>query len=579
MWRSSRCTETFVAARCAHRRTLSLIAALVLSVAPASGEDRAVRSEVKVVVPAVTLVDEGGREVRLDRLLASGEPVALQFVFTSCPAVCTTLTATMAEVARRVPEARLVSISIDPEVDTPARLAEYKQRLGGGEGWTFLTGRTESSIAAQQAFGAYRGDKMRHEPLMFLRPRGATSWVRYAGFPTAAELARELAAPEPAAVARGRRLMRDGVSAAGRPLVVTLPGGGVLRGAAAACASCHRNSGTGGVEGGRYVPPIDGRALFAGDPARRIDLFHALFQQELAPETWARLRQRSPRPPYTTATLARALRDGVDPTGRRLEELMPRYVLGDGEVADLEAYLRTLGTAEAPGVDAATLRFATVVAGAPSPESARRERALLETIDKYVLWRNAETGRLRQRPPDPLGHEEELATAYREWRHAVWRLGPDRARWRSELAAFYREQPVFAVLGGASDEIGEAVRAFCEQEALPCLLLGERTAATPLYTRVLAVRDCVAAAEPPQAFRARQWLRARGIAPGPDEGLQLATYHLLTVADASIHRLLDHFSREAFLEGVDREGGRMPSPAACLPAPAAQAASSRPAGN
>lgn len=572
MWRSCRSTEP--------ARLLLLALALVGAGGVAARADGGVvRQEVNVTVPAVTLVDEAGREVRLDRLLATSEPVALQFVFTSCPAVCPTLTATMAEVARRVPEARLVSISIDPEVDTPARLAEYKQRLGAGERWTFLTGRAESSIAAQRAFDAYRGEKMRHEPLTFVRARGSASWVRFGGFPTAAELVREVAAAAPAAVARGRRLARDGVSVAGKPLVVALPGGGVLRGAAAACASCHRNSGTGGVEGGRYVPPIDARALFGGEPARRIDLFHALYQEDLAAETWARLRQRSPHPPYTTATLARALRDGVDPTGRELDPLMPRYALGDGDLADLEAYLRTLGAEEEPGVDAATLRFATVVGGVASAASAGRERAVLETIDTYVRWRNAETTRLQQRPPDPLGHEEELASAYREWQHVVWRLGPDRARWRQELEALYRERPVFAVLGGASDGAGAEVRAFCDAEGLPCLLLGEPAAAPSLFTRLLPARECVASTAPPQAFRARQWLRARGLVAGPDEDLQLATYYLLTVADAAVHRLLDHFSREAFLEGVDREGGRMPSPMACKPVPAVEAASARPAGN
>ena len=550
---------------------MRLLLLLVLRVVGASesaarAAEDAVRSEVDVAVPAVTLVDEAGREVRLDRLLATHDPVALQFVFTTCPAVCPTLSATMAEVARRAPEARLVSISIDPEVDTPARLAEYKQRLGAGERWTFLTGRGEDSIAAQQAFDAYRGEKMRHQPLTFVRPRDGLRWLRFEGFPTAAELARELGEPAPAAVARGRRLARDGMRASGASVVVELPDGGVLRGAAAACASCHRGSGRGGVEGGRYVPPIHARAIFGEEPSRRIDLFHALYQEDLAAETGARLRQRSSRPPYTGASLARALREGIDPTGRTLDELMPHYALDDGEVADLEAYLRTLGADDSPGVDATTLRFATVVGGAASAASERRERALLLTIDTYARWRNTETTRLRQRSPDPLGREDELASAYREWVHVVWRLGPDRARWRDELAALYREQPVFAVVGGESGGIGESVRAFCEDEGLPCILLGETAGAPWSFTRFLPARECAAGAEPPQAFRARQWLRARGITPGPDEDLQLATHYVLTVADVAIRHLLDNFSREAFLEGVDREGGRMPSPTACAQA-------------
>jgi hypothetical protein len=151
-------------------------------------------------------------------------------------------------------------------------------------------------------------------------------------------------------------------------------------------------------------------------------------------------------------------------------------------------------------------------------------------------------------------------------------LGADPAGWRQELVALHRERPVFALLGGTTDGSGEAVRAFCAEAELPCLLLGEPGVAPAPYSRLFPARECAADAEPPQAFRGRQWLRARGIRPGPDEGLQLATHHLLTLADVSIRRLLDNFSREAVLEGVDREGGRLPSPAACAPRPAATAA-------
>lgn len=173
-------------------RSIRFISA-ALAVATLAAAGRYVRIEAEYKAPAVTLVDSTGVAVRLDRLLATDQPVALQFIFTTCPGVCPTLTATLAELGRRVPEARLVSISIDPEVDTPARLAEYKERSGAGEGWRFLTGRNADVIAAQKAFDSYRGEKMRHQPLTFVRPAGSESWVRFEGYPTATELALELA--------------------------------------------------------------------------------------------------------------------------------------------------------------------------------------------------------------------------------------------------------------------------------------------------------------------------------------------------------------------------------------------------
>lgn len=171
----------------------TMAATTTASAQPSAGRAAGRDGETVVVVPPVTLVDSTGENVRLDHLLDTSEPLALQFIFTSCPGVCPTLTATLAELGKKVPGARLISISIDPETDTPARLAEYKARFAGDERWHFLTGRSVDSMAAQQAFGSYRGEKMRHQPLTFLKPQGRETWIRLEGFATVSELAEALA--------------------------------------------------------------------------------------------------------------------------------------------------------------------------------------------------------------------------------------------------------------------------------------------------------------------------------------------------------------------------------------------------
>ena len=83
------------------------------------------------------------------------------------------MSATFAQVQRELGEdsneVLMVSVSIDPEQDTPAELAAYAERFHAGPQWTFLTGSLEDSIAVQTAFDAYRGDKMNHTPLTLLR--------------------------------------------------------------------------------------------------------------------------------------------------------------------------------------------------------------------------------------------------------------------------------------------------------------------------------------------------------------------------------------------------------------------------
>lgn len=65
--------------------------------------------------------------------------------------------------------------------------------------------------------------------------------------------------------------------------------------------------------------------------------------------------------------------------------------------------------------------------------------------------------------------------------------------------------------------------------------------------------------EGPHAYRVRAWLRARGLKPGP-ERLQLDTWLALSLADTALMHLADRFSRDLFLESVERETERMPNP-------------------
>lgn len=160
---------------------------------------RFARTVVEVRAPAVELVDAAGRPVALADLLAGGGPVMLQFVFTTCPGVCPALSGLFAAAEDRLDaaggalaEVRLVSISIDPEHDTPERLADYARRFRAGPRWTFLTGGRDDVLAVQRAFDADRGSKMRHEPTTYLSAGGGgAAWVRLDGFPTPDELVAE----------------------------------------------------------------------------------------------------------------------------------------------------------------------------------------------------------------------------------------------------------------------------------------------------------------------------------------------------------------------------------------------------
>lgn len=146
-------------------------------------------------VPDVALVGRDGGQVLLASLLDTEKPVMLNFIFTSCTTICPVMTATFASVQKELGEGRdelqLVSISIDPQYDTPERLAAYAERQRAREPWQFLTGEPGSIRRVQEAFQAYRGDKMNHQPLTFMRASPRDPWVRIQGFATAADLVQE----------------------------------------------------------------------------------------------------------------------------------------------------------------------------------------------------------------------------------------------------------------------------------------------------------------------------------------------------------------------------------------------------
>jgi protein SCO1/2 len=152
-----------------------------------------VRTTAAYSAPPVKLLDQQGREVELRALLSTERPVALNFIFTSCRTVCPVLSASLASLHRTVGAGvEFISISIDPEFDTPRVLKEYARRFDVGSGWMLLTGKADDVAAVRKAFDAASRGKDDHRPLTFLRPAASAEWVRLDGFPSTAELVASL---------------------------------------------------------------------------------------------------------------------------------------------------------------------------------------------------------------------------------------------------------------------------------------------------------------------------------------------------------------------------------------------------
>lgn len=265
--------------------------------------------------------------------------------------------------------------------------------------------------------------------------------------------------------ALGERIYREGLLPSGKAVRASVQGDVEVEGTQLNCAGCHRRSGFGSSEGAAFVPAVTGALLYGARSQNGADNFRRLFQEVQPARFRARVREPRPRPAYTDEALTAALRTGVDPTGRTLDPLMPRYRLTDGEARHLAAYLKTLSAAPPPGVTRTEIHFATVVAGSVGPE---KRRAMLEVMDAYFRWKNAETSHLRQRPGRAGPYREDFLDASREWVLHVWELKGAPETWPAQLDEHYRARPVFALLGGVGDD-WRHLHDFCERNEVPCL--------------------------------------------------------------------------------------------------------------
>lgn len=163
------------------------------------------RKVAEYAVPDVKLVDQSGRSVALVDLLGADKPVALNFFFASCGSICPVMSSTLSSMRKELGHdgdgLRVVSVTIDPDQDTPAILKSYAKDYSAGKGWSFLTGDAEKILEVQRAFLAESGGKFNHQLLYFFRAAGSKTWVRVEGLANAADLAGEvrgLGTPKPA---------------------------------------------------------------------------------------------------------------------------------------------------------------------------------------------------------------------------------------------------------------------------------------------------------------------------------------------------------------------------------------------
>jgi protein SCO1 len=139
------------------------------------------------------LVDQDGRKLPFKSQVLGDRIAVLSFAYTSCTTVCPVVSALMAQVqgklgARQGRDVALVTVTVDPLRDTPARLKAYGAGVGAAAGWTWLTGPKPQVDEVLKVFGAYTADYTQHPALVLVGDAKAGKWLRFYGFPTSEQL-------------------------------------------------------------------------------------------------------------------------------------------------------------------------------------------------------------------------------------------------------------------------------------------------------------------------------------------------------------------------------------------------------
>ena len=136
-------------------------------------------------IPDAQVLDQNGKELKFYSDLVKNKTVAINFIFTTCTAICPSLAATFRRVqqdaATRGVEVQLISVSVDPTTDTPERLRDFATKFKAGPNWTFVTGDKARIDSVLQALGAAVSNKNDHTPMILIGNEASDYWTRAYG--------------------------------------------------------------------------------------------------------------------------------------------------------------------------------------------------------------------------------------------------------------------------------------------------------------------------------------------------------------------------------------------------------------
>jgi len=152
-------------------------------VAPAADE-AAAEEKARNYFTNLEVIDQNGRKLRFYSDVLKGRVVLINFIFTNCEGACPMATQKLIQARNQMvevvkDEVWYVSISIDPERDTPEAMKAFAKKQGVDESrWLFLTGDKQNLDFIVKRLGQYTEDVEAHSTLMLAGNTITRHWTR-----------------------------------------------------------------------------------------------------------------------------------------------------------------------------------------------------------------------------------------------------------------------------------------------------------------------------------------------------------------------------------------------------------------
>lgn len=139
------------------------------------------------------VLDQNGKPYKFRSEVIRDRLVVINFIYTTCKTACPIQSVIFTHLqealgGRMGKDVFLVSITIDPATDLPARMKAYAEKHNAGEGWLWITGKKGNVDRVVLGLGAYSSDIVEHPSLILVGDGRLGGWTRYYGFPKVEQL-------------------------------------------------------------------------------------------------------------------------------------------------------------------------------------------------------------------------------------------------------------------------------------------------------------------------------------------------------------------------------------------------------